>query len=128
MNPYHIMRQGGENNEYREQIRKKYYFNEKQATMSVLPVRAGWLRTISKWQKKLRDGALKDLDIPVLVLFSKEDTVLNPKDMFELSFKIFENLIVKTFDKGCHDILVSQEDKIVQDAIEYMEDWINFYF
>ncbi|MCM1005670.1 MAG: alpha/beta hydrolase [Prevotella sp.] len=84
------------------------------------PVKAGWIRAISRAQSKLMKHG-RNITVPVLIMHSSRkfkscsweepcmysDVVLNPEQIAERGKKMGSKAIVATIDSGMHDLILS---------------------
>lgn len=114
----------GDCNAYAESLLKQFHgeweYNTDWKMVYSPPVKAGWIRAISRAQSNLMKKG-RNITVPVLVMHSSRgahacswdsacmnsDIVLNPKDIQKRGAKMGTRPVVATIDSGIHDLILS---------------------
>jgi alpha-beta hydrolase superfamily lysophospholipase len=105
-NPLFEAAPGGKPNEYTIELRKHYAFDFAYKYNKEIPVQAGWIRAVSEVMSEIQSNNIK-LNIPMLLLYGEQDSVLNPVDMTTYGPMLAKDIKIQEIKGGNHDILAN---------------------
>lgn len=84
----------------------------------------GFFAAVEKTQEKFNKAG-RVTSRPTLLLCSKNDDVLDQKDMFQAADKISPDIKKVVFDYQCHDVYLSYDAGLTEQAIENVVSWVD---